>query len=144
MKKYQHKISSLFLLGVFLLALLNTVMPHTHHDHNTDELLTFFAEHDHHSHTHEGHEHNENSDDHHNHSDDEHQHEYHFHELPLSTKASISNVTISVAALPVAVAQVEYTERLKGVPKEKPCFKRVYYRSPHFTSTPLRGPPSIA
>lgn len=152
MKQKKQKITAFFLLGVFLLALLNSVVPHTHHSHTADVSFAFSSANTHeHSHNNEHHHHNKTQQQELSESNEnsyihigEHSHQNHLHDFPsfrLNKTQKIQKNTFSMLFLGEVFS---FNKTLTSKQKNKTIYKEKPYKAPCSLSTPLRGPPFLA
>lgn len=140
----KQKITAFFLLGVFLLTLLSSVLPHTHHSHMADFSLAFSSE--------QTHEHSYYGEYHHHYSELDaicefhecHTHECHFHELSNFTVNKTQKIQKSAFSELFLSNIFSFNKTLTLSPKNNIVYKEKPYENLYLLSTSLRGPPFLA
>lgn len=135
----KQKISAFFLLGVFLVTLLNSVVPHAHHLHETTDSIAFTPAHSH------------EKEHHHHHSETDavcefhecHTHDYHIHELLPVTINKTQKVQKSGVFPLLLPYDFNFNKSLTYKQKNKVFHKEKPYKHLYVLSTPLRGPPFL-
>lgn len=144
MKVQKQQISAFFLLGVFLLMLFNSVVPHTHHTHTADSLA--FTEHNH-NHTHEYHHTNTQQQIESEHSYaqvSEHSHSSHIHELsPATSTNKAQKVQKSVSKILVLSNVFRFNKSFIAKQKNYISYEESPHKNLYIKSTSLRGPPFL-